>query len=123
MILFAALTLAVANFVPLAAIATMGSAGFLLVFLFVNVANCKLRRETGGTWWISIVAVLACLIALSALVWKTLVTPGQAWQVFVLVGMVVSSLLIEWLYRISSGRSIVLRHLQAPAEDPPPSGP
>ena len=54
MILFAGLTLIVGNFVPLSAIATMGSAGFLLIFLAVNVANCKLRRETGGGSWISL---------------------------------------------------------------------
>ena len=123
MILFAALTLVVANFVPLATIATMGSAGFLLIFMVVNVANCKLRRETGGAWWISVIAVLACLIALSALIGKTLMTPGQAWQISILVGMVGVSFLAEWLYRTSSGRSIRLRHLQPRPGKHEPSGP
>lgn len=44
----AALALRVANFVPLEAIATMGSAGFLLVFMAVNIAAVLLAAETGG---------------------------------------------------------------------------
>jgi len=115
MILFAVLTLVVANCVPLAAIATMGSAGFLPIFLAVNVVNCKMRRETGSAWWISLFGALACLIALGALIGQTVVTPGQAWQVFVLIGMVAVSLVIEWVYRAATGRSIVLRHLERDA--------
>jgi len=38
-----------ANFVPLEAIATMGSAGFLLLFMAVNIANLRLARNTGVT--------------------------------------------------------------------------
>ena len=49
----AALALVVANFVPLEAIATMGSAGFLLLFMAVNVANVRLARETGSRAWMS----------------------------------------------------------------------
>ena len=74
------------------------------------MANCKLRRETGGGSWISLLGVLACAIALSALVLQTMMTAGQAWQVFVLVGMVVISYLIEFVYRAVTGRSILLRH-------------
>ena len=110
MLLFAALTLVVANLIPLATIATMGSAGFLIVFLAVNLANCKLRAETGGPWWVSIAAVMACAVALAALVWQTASTPGQGGQVFVLAGMLAVSFGVEWAYRRASGRSIRLRH-------------
>ncbi|HJO24517.1 MAG: APC family permease [Myxococcota bacterium] len=110
MLIFAGLTLIVANSVPLAAIATMGSAGFLLIFLAVNVANYKQRHETGGGWWVSLLGVLACLIALGALVGQTVTTAGQAWQVFVLLGMVVVSLVVEWVYRAKTGRAVTLRH-------------
>jgi hypothetical protein len=110
MLVFAALTLLVANFVPLSTIATMGSAGFLVIFLVVNLANCKLRHETGGAWWISVAAVIACAIALAALVGQTITTPGQSWQVLVLAGMLGGSFAIEWGYRAVSGRAIRLRH-------------
>jgi hypothetical protein len=112
MIIFAVLTLVVGNFIPLAAIATMGSAGFLLIFLAVNAANMKVWRETGSWWWMSLLGALACLIALAALLWQTLVTPGQAWQVLILVGMVVISLVVEWGYRAATGRSILLKHFR-----------
>ncbi|MCP4759629.1 MAG: hypothetical protein GY876_09260 [Planctomycetes bacterium] len=55
--------------------------------------------------------MLACLIALIALIWKTVATPGQAWQVPVLVAMAIVSLVVEWSYRAVTGRSIVLKHL------------
>ncbi len=113
MIIFAVLTLVVGNFIPLAAIATMGSAGFLLVFLAVNVAAVKMWRETDSWWWMSLLGVLACLVALVALIWKTLATPGQAWQVLILAGMIVLSVGIEWIYRAATGRSMVLKHLRS----------
>jgi len=112
MILFALLTLIIGNFVPLAAIATMGSAGFLLIFCAVNAANFKLRNETDSQGWISLLGIAACLIALAALIWKTVITPGSSWQVFILVGMVVFSLVAEVSYRNLTGRSILLKHLR-----------
>ncbi|MDG2011995.1 MAG: APC family permease, partial [Pirellulaceae bacterium] len=110
MLLFAMLTLVVANFIPLSAIATMGSVGFLLVFLAVNLANYKQRKETGPGGWISLFGVAACGIALLALVLQTVLSKGQAWQIFVLIGMVILSCLAEYSYRAATGRSIILHH-------------
>lgn len=110
MILFAMLTLVVANFVPLSAIATMGSVGFLLVFLAVNFANFKQRKETGWGGWISILGVAACAVALVALVMHTVMNKNQSWQIFVLLGMIVLSGLAEYSYRATTGRSILLKH-------------
>ena len=118
MLIFAALTLLVANFVPLAAIATMGSAGFLLVFLAVNGANYRQRHETGSGGWVSLLGVLACTVALIALIGQTLTTAGQAWQILILVGMVVLSVGLELIYRRLTGRSIRLRHIRL-SESPP----
>ena len=47
----AVLALVIANVVPLDAIATMGSAGFLLLFMGVNLANVRLARDTGSHAW------------------------------------------------------------------------
>jgi len=119
MLLFAMLTLVVANFVPLSAIATMGSVGFLLVFLAVNYANYRQRKETGAGGWISMVGVAACAIALLALILQTVLTKGQAWQIFVLIGMVVLSCLSEYSYRLATGRSIILHHRSRDTKKPP----
>ena len=123
MILFAIFTLVVANFVPLAAIATMGSAGFLLIFLAVNYANYRQRLETGSGGWVSLLGVAACAIALTALVLQTLMTKGQSWQIFILIGMVVLSCLTEYGYRTATGRSILLRHRSQGSNLPDPSAP
>jgi amino acid transporter len=53
------LALVTANFVPLEAIATMGSAGFLLLFMAVNIANVRLAPDTCSRAWISAVAALS----------------------------------------------------------------
>jgi amino acid transporter len=47
------LALVIANVVPLEAIATMGSAGFLILFMAVNIAAVRLARDMGGHPWIS----------------------------------------------------------------------
>lgn len=120
MILFAVLALLVANFIPLAAIATMGSAGFLLVFLAVNLAHFRMRRETKSAGWLALVAVAACAIALVTLVGQTLATPDRAWHVWILAGMIVAALAVEMIYRALTGRSVVLRHLRHKRERPTP---
>ncbi|MEM8953374.1 MAG: APC family permease [Verrucomicrobiota bacterium] len=106
MIIFAGLTLVMANFVPLAAIATMGSAGFLLIFLAVNLANVKLAKETKSLRWISILAAMSCLVAVVALCGKTVINVETRSQIWVLVGMVAVSILVEVGYRRASGRKI-----------------
>ncbi|MEM7144131.1 MAG: APC family permease [Verrucomicrobiota bacterium] len=106
MIIFAVLTLVMANFIPLAAIATMGSAGFLLLFLAVNLANVKLAKETKSRAWISGLAALACLVAVVALCGKTVMNVETRSQIWVLVGMIAVSVFGELAYRKLSGRKI-----------------
>lgn len=121
MILFAVLTLGMANFIPLGAIATMGSAGFLLIFLAVNVANVRLSKETQSRRWISILAALACLIALVALCGVTVINAKTRWQILILVGLVVGSLVIELIYRAKTGRRIRLGHATSEQPSDPPA--
>ena len=108
MIIFAVLTLLAANFLPLGAIASMGSAGFLLVFLAVNVANAKLARETSSRAWISWLAAAGCALALIALLGQTWLDPSTRWHLFVLVGMMALAFGIELAYRARTGRVIRL---------------
>ena len=61
-------TILLANVVNLASIATMGSAGFLIIFAVVNAAEARTSSERGSATWISMVAAVACLSALVALV-------------------------------------------------------
>ncbi len=99
-----ALALVVVNFVPLEAIATMGSAGFLLIFTAVNIANVRLARETNSLAWLSALAALATAFALILLCIKVDENPATRDHLWILIGMIVTSFLIEFVYRSISGR-------------------
>ena len=98
-ILTAVLALIVVNFVPLDAIATMGSAGFLLLFMGVNLANMRLTKETGSRVWLSGLAALSTAVALVVLCIEVDENPASRSHLWILAGMIVGSLLIEVLYR------------------------
>jgi amino acid transporter len=104
LLLTAALTLVTANLFDLSSISVMGSAGFLLIFAGVNLANLILRKTTGAHWWLAGLGVLACLGALAALVWQRATTaPAELGVLALMVGLAV---LIEVLYRAATHRRI-----------------
>ena len=104
----AGLGLVIANLVPLEAIATMGSAGFLLVFMAVNVANVRLARDTGGGAWISMSAAASAAVALVVLCVQVAENPATSRHLWILLGMIVGSFGIEIVYRRLTGRAIRL---------------
>ncbi len=108
MFIFALLALYLVNFLPLNAIATMGSAGFLLIFLAVNLANVRLARKTESQAWISIAGMLACAIALAALCWQVWKVPATRDHLWILVAMIIGSLVLEAVYRAATKRGIHL---------------
>ncbi len=107
LLISAALTLAIANLFDLSRIATVGSAGFLIIFAAVNAANIRLRKDTRSTPWLPALGVILCLGALGALIWETAkLEPRTLW---VLVGLVGSAFAIEAAYRWGKGRKIIIR--------------
>ena len=99
LLITAGLTLFVANAFDLTSISTLGSAGFLLIFAAVNIANVRHASYTKSRGWISATGALACLAALGALVWQTARTrPMKLW---VLAAMVALSVIIEGIYRLT----------------------
>jgi len=100
------LTLLVANLLDLSSIATVGSAGFLLIFAAVNTANALSASRTDSRGWISMAGAGACVGALGALVWQTARTaPSKLWVLAALVGLAV---IIEGGFRLVK-REIRLR--------------
>ena len=100
------LTLLVANLLDLSSIATVGSAGFLLIFAAVNTANALSASRTDSRGWISMAGAGACVGALGALVWQTARTaPSKLWVLAALVGLAV---IIEGGFRLAR-REIRLR--------------
>ncbi|MDQ6648031.1 MAG: APC family permease, partial [Pseudomonadota bacterium] len=90
MLISAGLTLIVANVFDLTSIATLGSAGFLVIFAAVNMANARRAAHTHSHGWISTIGATACLAALVALVWQTAKTaPTKLWVLAAMVGLAV----------------------------------
>jgi amino acid transporter len=82
------LTLVFANLFDLSRISTMGSAGFLLIFAAVNLANAKLYQQTQSYRWISLVGAFSCVAAIIVLWERTAQTdPQTLWVMVVMVGL------------------------------------
>lgn len=102
LLLSSATTLVIANLFDLSSISMMGSAGFLLIFAAVNGAAWKLNAKIGGRRWIAALGLLACLVALAALLWQVARTqPGHLWTLAVLIGF---SVAVEAIYRDATGK-------------------
>jgi hypothetical protein len=99
LLITAGMTLLIANVFDLTSIATLGSAGFLLIFAAANAANVRHASHTGSLVWISVVGTVACLVALGALIWQTATTsPANLW---ILVAMLALAFGIEGAYRLT----------------------
>lgn len=92
------LALLLANLGDISSISTMASAGFLIIFAMVNLVNFKLSEDVDSNRIIAGLGVVACVLALTALVGYTLSdTPAQ---VLVLVGMIALAFIIEGAYQV-----------------------
>jgi amino acid transporter len=104
LLITSAITLLVANLFDLSSLSTMGSAGFLLIFAGVNLANAKLSEQTKSKKTISYVGAGLCLGALVSLLWQTLAANIN--HLWIFIGMIILSVGIEGSFRLFSKRSI-----------------
>lgn len=99
LLITAVLTLAMANLFDLTSISTLGSAGFLLIFAAVNIANALRAAHTRSRAWVSATGAVACMAAFGALVWQTArTTPKDLWLLAALLGIAVA---IEGGFRLA----------------------
>jgi len=99
------LTLLASNFLDLSSISLMGSAGFLIIFAFVNAANVRLHRKTNSQIWISAIGAIACITAFGALIWRISESmPSKLWLLGI---MLTAAFSIEAIYRAITGRQII----------------
>jgi len=99
------LTLLASNFLDLSSISLMGSAGFLIIFAFVNAANVRLHRKTNSRIWISAIGAIASVTAFVALVWRISESmPSKLWLLGV---MLTAAFSIEAIYSAITGRQII----------------
>ena len=102
LLITAAATLIIANLVDLSSLSTMGSAGFLLIFATVNLANARLAAASHSRAWLSIGGALLCLAALGSLLWHAARSAPQ--HLWILAGMLLLSLVIESGFRLWRAR-------------------
>jgi amino acid transporter len=88
----------------LSAIASIGSAAALLVFMLVTLAHFRVRSETGARLWLLILAMLTSGIAFLAFVFTTLDTePASFWTLLIIL---LASVVLEfWWKRVAAHRA------------------
>ena len=97
------LVLAFVLIFPLRAVASMGSAGFLLVYSAVNVGHMRIRRQTGAKAWPVVASAITCLSLFGVLVYNMIATaPTSA----IALGVTLAgSIAFEIVYRRTTGRT------------------
>jgi hypothetical protein len=92
----AALVLVVANVVDLSAIASVGSACALMIFLLVGMAAYRLRAETGARGSITLVAMAATAVVLAFFAVDTLRNAPETFGAIVVIGVLAVVLDLVW---------------------------
>jgi amino acid transporter len=107
---------------PLSAVASMGSAAFLLVYSAVNIGHLRIRRQTSAKAWPVVAAAVSCLALFVVLLYHMIATaPTSAIALGVTL---VGSFLFEVVYRRTTGRTfgrILTQTDPASAAAPPPA--
>ncbi len=92
----AAVVLLVANTVNLSAIASVGSACSLALFVLVGVAGYRLRRETGAHAWLVLVGISVTLVVLAFFAVDTVRNAPQTFAAIVVVATLAVFLDFVW---------------------------
>jgi len=104
LVIISLLSLFFANTASLESISTAGSGGFLLIFLFVNIAALKLRDNIKVNPVIPAVGTLMSLAAFIILIYRMASTDIK--NLIVFACLIASSISIEIVYRAITGREI-----------------
>ncbi len=88
---------------PLSAVASMGSAGFLLIYAAVGVGHLRIRNQTGAKAWPILASVSACVSLFTVLVYNMAVSAPKS---LIALGVtLLASFLFEIAYRRITGRT------------------
>ncbi|HKY25548.1 MAG TPA: hypothetical protein VJM07_10340, partial [Gaiella sp.] len=90
------LALILANFLDLSAIASVGSACSLVVFLLVGLAGYRLRSETGASSLVVLVGMAATLIVLGFFAVDTLRNDPETFTAIVAMTLLAVALDVVW---------------------------
>jgi amino acid transporter len=106
---------------PLSSVASMGSAGFLLVYSAVNIGHLRIRKQTGAKTWPVVASAVTCLSLFVVLGYHMIATaPTSA----IALGVTLAgSFLFEIVYRCRTGRTFktILTQTEPVPEAAPPT--
>ena len=96
MLITAAIVLAVSNLVDISAIASVGSACSLVVFLLVGVAGYRLRSETGAKGAVVVLGAAVTVVVLAFFAVDTLRNAPETFAAIVVIGLLAILLDAVW---------------------------
>ena len=88
--------LVVANTVDLSAIASVGSACSLAIFVLIGVAGYRLRRETGAQAWLILIGIVVTLVVLAFFAVDTVRNEPETFVAMVVVAGLAVILDLVW---------------------------
>jgi hypothetical protein len=97
MLITAAIVVVVSNLVDLSAIASVGSACSLMIFLLVGVADHRLRCETGARYAVVLLGVVATAVVLVFFAVDTLRNAPQTFAAIVVIAAL--AVLLDFLWK------------------------
>ena len=90
---------------PLSAVASMGSAGFLLIYAAVSIGHLRIRTETGAKAWPIVASAVTCLALLIVLAYKMATSAPKS---LIALGVTLAvSFVFEVAYRRVTGRTFL----------------
>ncbi len=104
LIMISLASLILANTADLEEISAAGSGGFLLIFLTVNLAALRLRKEAKANPVITGIGAVATAAALAILTYRMITIAPEKLVVFIVI--LIASFIIEYAYRKATGREI-----------------
>jgi len=104
LVITALLSILLAVFFDLGAIASVGSAVALAIYVLITIAHLRMARETSASRPILTVALIATTVAILLFCWYTLVTAPQTFVVLVLT--IVLAWVVEAVWRSISKREL-----------------
>ncbi|HEY4960526.1 MAG TPA: APC family permease [Terriglobales bacterium] len=99
LIYVAASALVISNVLNLHAMSAAASAGFLMIFALVNIANARLSRQTASKGWISKTGAAACLLALATMILQTLREPEHSFEIYCFAALFLLPLIAQIVRR------------------------
>ncbi len=98
LIVTSVLTLIIVNMLDLSSISTSGSAGFLLIFMFINLAALIRQKETQASYFISLLGVVLCGAAFVGLLFQQWASNKVG--VRFALGIILASFIIETVFKL-----------------------